>query len=353
MYHHENWDAVRARFAAWWRHELEEPLVQVVSPKEGCASPCWFDGWALVRPGADAEQTLEAYLRYCEATWFGGCAFPNMFFNMGPGVLAAFCSGFMHFDPISETSWFEDPQPWETVEGYRFEENVWFRRLEEFMRVFGEASRDTFILGMTDLGGILDVLASFRGGETLAMDLLLDGDRVHRAQRRILEDWHRVYDRLYSTIRACQEGMSSWMGLWCPDRYYPLQCDFAAMISPEQFREFVLPDVVEQCRRLDRSIFHLDGPGQIAHLDMLLDIEELDGIQWVPGEGNPQCEDPQWHGMYEKILSRNKLLVLNCFNDVRRAGEALKGLPRGGVLMSAWAGTEAEGRRLLDAMNAI
>ena len=347
MYHHENWEGVRDAFDAWWRHEMDEPMVQVVSPKAGCHSTCVFDWWALVRPGARPEEVLENFQRFCESTWFGGCAFPSMFFNMGPGVLAAFCSGFLQFESVSSTSWFENPQPWETVETYRFEKNRWFAFLDETMRLFAEAAPGNFVMGITDLGGILDVLASFRGSENLAMDLLVEPERVHHARNRIVEDWHRAFDLLHPHIAGAQEGMSSWMGLWCPGTYYPLQCDFSAMISPDQFREFVLPDVAEQCRRLDHSIYHLDGPGQIPHLDLLLEVEELDGIQWVPGDGNPQCEALQWRPLYEKILARDKLLVLNCFTDIRRVSEVLEGLPRKGILMSAWAGSEEEGRKLL------
>ncbi len=347
MYYKEDWDNAQARMRAWWRHELETPLAQVVAPIEGKESACVFDWWALMRAGASTEQVLEDYLAWCESTWFGGAAFPNMFFNMGPGVLAAYSSGYLYFEPTSCTSWFENPQPWEMVDSYRFQENKWWRFTMEGMNVFADAGKDRFIMGMTDLGGILDVLSSFRGAQDLAVDLLNAPERVHQARKRILEDWHCAYDMLLPIITRNQEGMSAWMGIWCPGTWYPLQCDFAALISPDQFAKFVLPDVVEQCKRLDHSIFHLDGPGQIPHLDMLLEIEELDGIQWVPGTGNPQCEALQWRPLYEKILGKGKSLVLQCFDDVNRLPAVLEGLPRTGMLISVGASTQEEGTRLL------
>lgn len=353
MYYTEDWARITARMNAWWRHEYDRPLVQVTAPKAGTDAGGDFDWWALMRPGADIEQVRDAFLRHCERTWYGGVAFPNMFFNMGPGALAAFCSGFLRFEPVSCSSWFERPQPWEVVEGYRFQENRWWRLLREAMDCFVEVCENRFILGVTDIGGILDVLASFRGAEALAMDLLTEPGRVHAARRRILEEWHHVYDRLLPVIFEKQQGMSAWMGLWCPGTWYPLQCDFAAMISPGQFEEFVLPDVIEQCTRLEYSIFHLDGPGQIPHLDMLLDVKELDGIQWVPGAGNPACEASQWRPLYEKILGRGKNLVLQCFDDVRKLPEALEGLPRKGVIISTGACSERDGRELLKLLESI
>ncbi len=337
---------------SWWRRDYETPLAQVTSPKSG-GSAVGFDWWALVRPDAEIHRVRDAFLAFCDNTWFGGVAFPNMFFNLGPGALAAFCSGFMSFEPVSETTWFEQQQDWDVVASYGFQENKWWQLLLETMDCFNAVSENEFVMGVTDLGGILDVLASFRGSEVLAIDLLTAPERVHAARKRILSDWHRAYDALLPIITSNQKGMSAWMGLWCPGTWYPIQCDFAAMISPAQFEKFVLPDVAEQCRRLDHSIFHLDGPGQIPHLDLLLDIKELDGIQWVPGAGNPQCEAPQWRPLYEKILGRGKNLVLQCFDDVRRVGNALEGLPRRGLMISAAAATEQEGRELLDFLQHI
>lgn len=56
----------------------------------------------------------------------------------------------------------------------------------------------------------------------------------------------------------------------------------------------------------------MDGPGEIPHVDMLLDIEEIDGIQWVPGAGNPNVISEAWLKLYERIQKKGKLLVLNC-----------------------------------------
>lgn len=353
MYHTENWEQTKESMTAWWRHEMDAPLVQVVAPKQGGESNCFFDWWALMRPGATMETALADYLRFCDNTWFGGVAFPSMFFNLGPGVLAAYSSGYLRFESESCTTWFENPQPWAVVEQYRFQENKWWQFTVTGIDRFAEAGKGKFVMGMTDLGGILDVLASFRGAQELALDLLTERDRVHAARKQLVQDWHLAYTRLHTLATRYQEGMSTWMGLWCPGRWYPLQCDFCAMISPQQFAEFVLPDIVTQCDLLDYSIYHLDGPGQIAHLDLLLEVDKLDGIQWVPGAGNPQCESPQWRPLYEKILSKNKLLVLQCFDDVHTLASTLEGLPRKGVLITADAATEQEGREMLRCLERI
>ncbi len=71
-----------------------------------------------------------------------------------------------------------------------------------------------------------------------------------------------------------------------------LQSDFSYMISPRMFERFALPGLTVWAGALDYPFYHLDGPGQIKHLDMLLSIPRLRGIQWVPGDGQPTPD--QW-----------------------------------------------------------
>ena len=200
---------------------------------------------------------------------------------------------------------------------------------------------------MTDIGGNLDVLAALRGSQNLCLDLIHEPGNVAWAVSKIDDAWEKAYSALDAVIAQTQRGTAAWMGLWCPKRWYPLQCDFSAMISPQMFEQFVAPSLRRLCRFLDFTIYHLDGPGQIPHLDVLLDIPELDGIQWVPGAGNPQNEAPQWFPLYERILSKNKRLVLQCWDNPRDIPAVLERIPHKGLLVSATFSTEAEAREVL------
>ena len=76
------------------------------------------------------------------------------------------------------------------------------------------------------------------------------------------------------------------------------------MISPEMFEKHVLPDLDACCRRLDHAFYHLDGKGQLAHLDLLLSLDRLTGIQWIPGDGAPPPED--WLPVLKRIRDAGK-----------------------------------------------
>ena len=80
------------------------------------------------------------------------------------------------------------------------------------------------------------------------------------------------------------------------------------MIGPEQFERFVKPEIAAACRAVPHAFYHLDGPGQLPHLDSLLEIEELDGIQWVPGGGMP--EEDTWPHVYRRIRDAGKLVQI-------------------------------------------
>ncbi len=79
------------------------------------------------------------------------------------------------------------------------------------------------------------------------------------------------------------------------------------------------PELQTTCKRLPRSIYHLDGIGQIRHLDLLLTIPELDGVQWVPGDGKPDCAN--WPDLYRKIHAAGKKMQV--FNGGFAAIEAV------------------------------
>ncbi len=343
-----NWETASPLLSAWWDHETTGPVAQVTAPRDG-TTPSGFDWWCFAKPDADRTEILTAFEQWVDHTWFGGAAVPNMFFNLGPGILAACFNDYLEYRPDSGTVWFEKPRPWEEVEQYAYQpRGHWMNYIRENMSYFLHSGRENHLLGVTDLGGGLDILASFRGGEQLVLDLLLEPERVNALRKRISAAWIEAFADLYQLVQRRHFGNAAWMGIWAPGTWYPLQCDFSAMISPDMFGEFAAPDLAEQARWLDYSIYHLDGPNQIPHLDHLLSIPELDGIQWVPGAGNPQNESEKWYPLYERILERDKLLVLQCWEDMEQIPRLLRDFPSGRILCSLSAATEAEGRRMLE-----
>ncbi len=161
------------------------------------------------------------------------------------------------------------------------------------------------MIGHTDMGGVMDILASFRTTGQLLYDLYDCPDEVTRCCRDITQAWLSYYDEAYKIAKATGRGTSFWAPMLCKGRGYMLQCDFSAMISPEMFEKFALDDLTKLCNNLDHAFYHLDGPGAVRHLDMLLSIKSLKGIQWVPGSGCPGHSN--WLPLLKRIRDGGKL----------------------------------------------
>jgi len=78
------------------------------------------------------------------------------------------------------------------------------------------------------------------------------------------------------------------------------------------FREFILPEIIVEASWLDASIFHLDGPGALRHLDTLLDIDSITGIAWLPGAGKPPISE--LIPILQKIQARNKVIQAEVYD---------------------------------------
>jgi len=350
MLYKENWNEVCEHFTAWWNNENNEPIIQVAAPRKGYEGLQAWWGWGFAKDPLNPEKTIAQFEDYCSKVWFGGDAYPDLWINLGAGVAATFLGAEARYRDDSETVWFETPKPWQELEKLTSSpRGKWWKITRNLTSYVTERSRGKFIAGITDLGGVTDILASLRGSQNLVIDMFKNAEKVKALSSKILEMWHECYDELYRISEGSTRGNSAWMGLWCREGWYPIQCDFAAMLSPKLFMELAFPYIIEQCVRLNRTIYHLDGPGEIPHLNALLSIPELDGIQWTSGAGNPQVTSPVWFKLYEKILKSGKRLVL-LDAPADQVSSLLKKIDNKGLLIKTYCNTEEQGQNLLKAL---
>ena len=60
--------------------------------------------------------------------------------------------------------------------------------------------------------------------------------------------------------------------------------------------------------RLDNTIYHLDGPDAIKHIPALMEIAELNGLQWTCGAGQPDGGAMRWYPIYDQVRAAGKSL---------------------------------------------
>ena len=301
------WAGVKENYRRWWAGELERPLLHYTTtghdPQRDppVASDRLFD--SFFPDSVSADQVVDTWDYRLSGCRFAGDAFPCVWPNFGPGVAAAFLG--CELENGAETVWFRGKEsPLEETRIRYVQDSRWYRRVQALMQAAMRRWNGEVQVGMTDLGGTLDIIASFRGSEPLLMDLYDVPGEVHRLIGETHEAWWRYFNELDALMRPLNPGYTAWTPVLSDTPYYMLQCDFAYMIGPDMFRSFVVPELAAACRRLKHAFYHLDGVGQLPHLDALLEIPELVGIQWIPGAGQKHISE--WPEVLKRIQDAGK-----------------------------------------------
>ena len=311
----------------WWCGELGRPIFHcVVHPPSPVLTGSGYapKNFLPCNPrNMPAAEILDGKLEQLKSERYLGEGFPLFWMNFGPGVLAAMVGGCGCAQ--KETVWFT-PGKWEGVPlekiSIQFDPDAdWAKWIAELYQTATEKFENLpVVLGMTDLGGVLDVLASLRGTQELLMDLLDAPDEIKRLLKEEREAWFTAYDYFH----ALRKGPSScWAAILGENPTYMLQSDFAYMISPDMFAEFVQPELQKYVNKLDHAFYHLDGKNQIPHIPHLAAIDGLDGIQWIPGAGQPP--QSEWPDVLHAIEDHGlKVQLIGNLTNVKNALSLLK-----------------------------
>lgn len=355
----EDWEKSKERFNAFWNGEvLDRCCFAVTAPRNKPVDTGteYRKAESLAQKWLDPVYRLKEAMHYFSHTYFGGEAFPLFWNNFGPGVGATFMGA--GFKLAENTIWF-DVKPiiddWTSMPEITFNQNseMW-KTVWNMTEMSCNEAMDNYLVGVTDIGGNFDIAVSLRGNDKLLYDLYDNPEEVKALIDRIDTAWMQAYDKLQTYISRYMEGTTAWMGLWCEKRWYPLQCDFCAMISTEMFDEFVKPSLKREADFLDHSVYHLDGPGQIRHLDSLLEIEGINGIQCVPGSAlfkntgefhHTYCND-KWIPVLKKIQKKKKNLILTEVHP-SELDELMELLSPEGLYISTSCKTEDDAKELL------
>jgi hypothetical protein len=350
-----NWAETRQHFADWWS---QKGLVLGAwggvgthAPREAVERPTWVPpGEAIFYTDAAARARRNHYL-------LSRCSYPLDMIPVadtmiGPGSLAL-CLG---SEPTfaENTVWFgstleHDDEPEKRGSIHFDQENRWWQVHCATLSESAALARGKYLVGCPDLVENIDILASLRGMSRLFVDMIERPEWVSEKLGEINRAYFEIYDRIYDMIKL-EDGGSAFEAykLWGPGKTAKVQCDSAAMFSPAMFRQFVVPALREQCSYLDHSMYHLDGNEQFCHLDALLEIEELDAIEWTPNTNLPLGGDPQWYDLYRRILAAGKSVQVYLVR-AREIVPLLDAIGAEGVYVLGMFRNEAEAEKVLEA----
>ena len=317
-----NLEETKQRYIDWWNHKgiilnMWEHFQQGVTPHADVPMP---------EPPRDVNQRWfdpEWRSRYLDWYVAHSCLkadiLPVANTQLGPGSLAAILGGVL--EGGEDTIWIHPaPVPaapsGNSVLGGSPAESIVFDRShpnwllhKELLKACKERAQGHYYVGMPDLMEGLDVLAALKGTDKVLLDTVMQPEVLERQVQQVNDIYFQVFDELYDIIREGDEMAFCYFSLWAPGKVTKLQSDISTMISQEDYRRFVQPFIREQCQRIPYTLYHLDGVGAMHHLDALLEIDELNAIQWTPGVGQPQGGSAKWYDLYRKILSRGKSIM--------------------------------------------
>lgn len=258
----------------------------------------------------DTDYQIELFENQLANSVYNAESFPIFWPNLGPEVYTAFYGVELIYQEVTSYS-VPIVEDWSQLDKLKLDvNNPYFKKIEEMTHAALERCKGKYLVGYTDLHPGLDCAAAFRDPQQLCMDILLEPDMVKKLIDVSSRDFHLIFNHFDKILKDAGQLSVSWMGIPSYEKMHIPSCDFATMISPEQFEELVLPVIQKEVRVIVHNVFHLDGKGVANHLDMILEIPEINAIQWVQGMGT-DTPIMQWVPLIKKIQKAGKSVVVD------------------------------------------
>ena len=301
------------RIEAWFAgHMIDRPPVRfALHNAEYNHGPEVTVRWATLRERwFDAEYQVDSFVESMRGRVFYGETFPVFWPNLGPNVYAAFHGAELEYGEV--TSWVRHClHDWEDLGKLAFSrESLYFKKIEEMTRLALQKCPDEFLVGYTDLHGSLDCVADWRDPQQLCLDLLDSPEKVKEGVAAADRNFLPVFDYFDALLKEHGQPSVAWMDIPVRGKMHIPSCDFTSMISVEDFNTFYLPSLEAEVSQMTHNVFHLDGKGMLRHLDRILSVPGVHGIQWVQGVGD-DLPIMQWLPVIRKIQAAGKGVVVD------------------------------------------
>lgn len=370
-------NTVVQHYEDWWNHRNADPVLYIIHPTRpmdyapvardwmaAIITARWSHwqqefvfGQAVLKVHETGDWTymdeaLDLLDYYVPFTGHSADGFPFLFPTLGASMMEALVCG--HAEFLDTTIWLEMPEPmdWDALLALdATARHPLCDVLMEGLRRACERVQQHYVFARPELGGMLDVLATMRGTGNLLLDLIDRPEDVEAALATLEDLWWGFTAEFQSIIGPGNHGCDTIAMRVLSGR--PMECgtcDFSAMISPAMFERFVMPSLQRQCDRFEgRIVWHLDGPGEIPHLQHLLAMDGVHAIQWVPGAGNAHGMDPRHDDLYRRILDAGKKIVASGPARPELVADFFRRFPREAFVMNFAVSGPEQSQELLKA----
>jgi len=319
----KDFEQARRDWIAFWEGKARRPLVSVTLPKHPAAPPC-------PSPYRCAFGNIEDIARqvgdWAASHEFLAGSIPFYHISFAPDHLALLLGADILFNPDSPQTHWVVPciKDWERDRIAFRPESHWWQRTVECIRIFRRHFEGKMLLSGPNLQGGLDCLSAMRGVEPLLMDLVTTPELVKKALREADQAADEVREALARELDIPRYGSLTRHGMYGTGLSDVAQCDFSCMIGTDMFREFGIPSLEHEVRKISAAEYHLDGPGALRHLEAICAIDKISVIQWQPGSGNAAEQD--WTELYRRIdrLGKGQILFGQDLDTIKKMWREFK-----------------------------
>jgi len=300
----------------WWKGKGTEPLISCSILR----SKNFIDLnriWENEKTLPDFDKLVDGQIDNLKNYEFLGIAYPSLPHLWGgrgtPMPIAGYIGGRVIFR--EDTVWVDRTiEDWEKVKIEVREDNFWLNMSKKLIEKQVERFNGEFLLENSHLGDALTCFSLMRGIEDLLIEIVEIPEIIIEKIDEFVSAWIKAHNLLYSIFKEKIPGDATWL-IWAPGKTDACQCDFSTMISPKYFEKFVVYELDKMKNYLEYMVWHLDGPEEIKHLDILLSLPYIKAIQIVPGAGKPPCSSSLWLPVIERILKSGRGVILPMSED--------------------------------------
>ena len=312
-----NWRETIERFDAWFHHKpTDRPLMNIWvkrNENEKIAEPLPeepFTDSSDMYLNTD-KQFARIFNLYTQNVYPMAEAFPDFSMNLGAGSMALYLGSEPTFTP--ETVWFK-PFLDDYSQELKFDpDNIWWQKHLAILLRMVELAKDTDIsICIPDIVENMDILSAIRDPQLCCLDLYDNPEGVKKTLDAMTKYYPMYYNAMHDIVKRPDNSSAfTAFSVIGSGKTAKIQCDFAALMSPEHFKEFAIPGLRDQCSWIDNTVFHLDGPECFPHVKPLMEIERLGALQWTPGARNPRAGEEIWFDMYAQVKEAGKGLWIS------------------------------------------
>jgi hypothetical protein len=224
--------------------------------------------------------------------------------------------------------------------GVDLENNPWFELYKEMIRQLQSRLGDRFpVTANTLFRGTCDLVAAVIGVAEACMAWIQEPKLMAKLLRVVTDVHLAVVEAGNALLKPIADGplaggYMSGFGIWTPAPVSRMQADHSTLLSPDMYKEQILPFDKEIIKSLPYCIFHLHNPG-LHVAPALLEIDELNVIEVVVDPYPSDERKPYEMDMYKRILEQKPLLLDFNFPSWEEAEWVVSELPHRGLNVNA------------------